>query len=547
MPEILWNRYEWQENRNNESISVFDDNKYQKELQSFYMRNQDNSEIIQSLKSFLNHQEQEKLDLREKLESLVLKETREELDKQAMINEAKIMLYEKLWIDNNLNNNSSFENFSKWIVDELILNNYDLAIQVWETNWKIILDWLSQLVSWDWLKQIAEAIWESFWSLLTWDAYEKWKAVAELWLIWSWVWVWVYVWKKTVKLWMKQISKLRINKERLVQSLEVKNVVWETSWKVDEIVPKKVFDFESKLVDNLPEEQLKELQKLKDKEVLDNRLNLKDFDNLSVDEKLKNLWIPKEFYYLINESWLWWKWFDVIKRYRALQYRDELLWKQHINFSSMIDKAIEKIPNLDRTEAMLIFAFTDKFMFWNINWVLRWTEKLTIAQKKLLKKLDEWLEKMPDLEWKHIIRWDSHHSWVSENEVKIWDKVATNVEISELIKQWKIKWLKKWDNILLDWYTFVSDNIDDIFIWKHFADNDTLVIIKWDNWWIKDISSLSLYKNFWDYFPWNWSTEIEWVIQRWSTLEFENSRILEKAKFNNWKFEKKVLVVRVKK
>ncbi|PIE84957.1 hypothetical protein CSA08_04520 [Candidatus Gracilibacteria bacterium] len=547
MPEILGNRYEGQENRNNESISVFDDNKYQKELQSFYMRNQDNSEIIQSLKSFLNHQEQEKLDLREKLESLVLKETREELDKQAMINEAKIMLYEKLGIDNNLNNNSSFENFSKGIVDELILNNYDLAIQVWETNGKIILDGLSQLVSWDGLKQIAEAIGESFWSLLTGDAYEKGKAVAELGLIGSGVGVGVYVGKKTVKLGMKQISKLRINKERLVQSLEVKNVVGETSGKVDEIVPKKVFDFESKLVDNLPEEQLKELQKLKDKEVLDNRLNLKDFDNLSVDEKLKNLGIPKEFYYLINESGLGGKGFDVIKRYRALQYRDELLGKQHINFSSMIDKAIEKIPNLDRTEAMLIFAFTDKFMFGNINGVLRGTEKLTIAQKKLLKKLDEGLEKMPDLEGKHIIRGDSHHSWVSENEVKIGDKVATNVEISELIKQGKIKGLKKGDNILLDGYTFVSDNIDDIFIGKHFADNDTLVIIKGDNGGIKDISSLSLYKNFGDYFPGNGSTEIEGVIQRGSTLEFENSRILEKAKFNNGKFEKKVLVVRVKK
>jgi hypothetical protein len=33
----------------------------------------------------------------------------------------------------------------------------------------------------------------------------------------------------------------------------------------------------------------------------------------------------------------------------------------------MIDKVIKKIPNLDRTEAMLIFASTDKFLFQNIN------------------------------------------------------------------------------------------------------------------------------------------------------------------------------------
>jgi hypothetical protein len=171
---------------------------------------------------------------------------------------------------------------------------------------------------------------------------------------------------------------------------------------------------------------------------------------------------------------LWWEWFDVIKRYRALQYRDELLWKEHIDFNSMIDEAIKKTPNLDRTEAMLIFAFTDKFLFWNINWVLRWSEKLTVAQEKLLRKLDEWLEKMPDLEWKHIIRWDSHYSWISKNEIiRDWN-ILNNVEIKELINDWDTIWLIKWDNISLDAYTFVSNNKNDIFIWKDFSKNYTI-------------------------------------------------------------------------
>lgn len=463
-----------------------------------------------------------------------------------MINEAKTMLYEKLWIDDNQNNNSSFENFEKWIVDELMLNNYDLAIQAWETNWKIILDWLSQLASWEWLKQVTEAIWENFWSLLTWNAYEKWKSVAELWLIWSWVGTGIYVWKKTLKLWMKQISKLRVNKERLVQSPEIKTAVWETNSKVSEIIPKKEFDFESKLADNLPEEQLKELKKLKNKEFLDNRLDLKDFDNLSVDEKLKSLWIPKEFYDLINESWLWWKWFDVIKRYRALQYRDELLWKEYIDFNSMIDKVISKTPSLDRTEAMLIFAFTDKFMFQNINSLLRWDKKITKVQEKLLNKLDEWIVKMPDLEWKHIIRWDSHYSWISKNEIiRDWN-ILNNVKIKELINDWGTIWLIKWDNISLDAYTFVSNNKNDIFIWKDFSKNDTLIIIKWTEWVVKDISSLSMHKNFWERLL-ERNTDFEWIIKRWTDLEFIDSRIIKNAKLNDWEFIKKILIVRVKK
>ncbi len=85
-------------------------------------------------------QYKEQQNLKEQKEKNILEATRESLDKEAMINEAKTMLYEKLWINDNLNNNNIFQNFEKWIVDALILDNYDLAIQIWETNWKIIID-----------------------------------------------------------------------------------------------------------------------------------------------------------------------------------------------------------------------------------------------------------------------------------------------------------------------------------------------------------------------------------------------------------------------
>ena len=57
----------------------------------------------------------------ESLESLVQSETKEELDKEALINEAKITIYEILWINDNIEFNSSFENFTKWFVDELVI------------------------------------------------------------------------------------------------------------------------------------------------------------------------------------------------------------------------------------------------------------------------------------------------------------------------------------------------------------------------------------------------------------------------------------------
>lgn len=165
-----------------------------------------------------------------------------------MINEAKTMLYEKMWISDNLWDNNWWENFWKWLVDTLILDNYDLAIQIWETNWKVIIDWIRQLFSsWDNIKKLAESLWESVIWLFSWDWYKTWKSVAELWLIWNWVWAGVMIWKKSFKLWMKQISKLRKPSERVVESADTKKVIWLVNDKVNEIVPKQEVNVEGLL------------------------------------------------------------------------------------------------------------------------------------------------------------------------------------------------------------------------------------------------------------------------------------------------------------
>jgi len=196
-----------------------------------------------------------------------------------MINEAKTMLYEKLWINDNQNNNSSLENFTKWVIDWWIIDNYDLAIQVYETNGKIILDWLEQLLSWEWLKNLANAIWEDIWTLFTWNAYEKWKVSAEvvLALLTAWAWLTINVAKKWVKLWIKELSKLRVNKERLIESSEIKSVINETNSKINEIVPKKEADLDE--------------------------IAQKSFDIERQVKWLEELWIPESFSRDLLESW----------------------------------------------------------------------------------------------------------------------------------------------------------------------------------------------------------------------------------------------------
>lgn len=562
--------------------------------------------------------------LRDSIESDTLKETHELLDKEALINEAKTQIYELCWISESLWDNSAFENFSKWFIDELLIWNYDMAIEVINTKWKIIIDALKQLATWEWLKNMAKSLWESIWDLFAGNAYEKWKSVSELWLLTTWVWLSASLWKKWLKLWMKQISKLRVNKETLVQSVDMKDVVWKTKWEIERIVPPKQFDFEKMLIEDIAKlwdldrvevwsfylkreltlvqqkaiidahnvwknrswawinnynhweisQKTKILQEawfskeerrillekwvcwkeiditVLDAEFVNNRLDLSDFENLSVTEKLDVLWIPKEFYDLVNNSWFIQEWFDIIERYKKLQYWDKFLRKKKpIDYQGMINESLGELSKygIDKTDAMLLFASTDKYLFDNINWALRWTKKLTEGQIAFLNRFDKALQKMPDLEWRHIIRGDSHYSWITQESVLIDWRRATNLEISELVKTGKVEGLKQWDKILLEAYTYVANQKDDIFLWANFPDKDTLVIVTWSNWWIKDISALSMYKYFWDKLPWWWNTNTEWIIQRWAEVEFIDSRVLSNATFNDGTYNRKILVVRVKK
>jgi hypothetical protein len=387
------------------------------------------------------------------------------------------MLYEKLGIDDNIKNNSSFENFEKWIVDTLVLDNYDLAIQVYETNWKIILDWLSQLASWEWLKQIANAIWESVWKIWDWNAYEKWKAVADLWLIWTWIWATAYIWKKTVKFWMKQASKFRRKVENTVSNPDTKKIIWDVNTKVNEIVPKKELDFEN--------------------------LAKKNIDIKRQIDWLKELGIPESFSRDMLESWILsplphLEKFDLLKRY-------DFFDKKWINYEKMILNSIEIVKEktwntLTKKDALLIFSYTDYFLYWKLNSFMRWDKKLIDsmtkqnieATKRITIDLEKALEKMPDLKpWKDwfILRWD---------EIKYW--------------KWDI-----WDSVLLKSLSSVSDNKKDSFIWKN--GKDTAIYIIWKKWRIKNISSLAIAVNFWDKLKVIEKTNNEWVILTNSILE----------------------------
>ncbi|MDD3794190.1 MAG: hypothetical protein PHI37_05225 [Candidatus Gracilibacteria bacterium] len=549
-------------------------------------------QLLKEIKQLLEKQDIERKDLIQELKQRESLETRENVDKEALIQEAKTMIYEKLGINENQAKNSKIENFLKGIVDELVIGNYELAIEIYNTNGAVIIDSLKQLASWEGLKKMAESLGETIWNLFDGNAYEKGKSVAQLGLIGTGVGLGVSLGKKGLRLGMKEIARLRphTSKESVIVSPEIRGVVKETGKKIDEIVPKKQLDFSKMLVEDIaklgdkerleagsfylkgkkftPEqekaileahnvgkdrkgagiynytneeikqkaeilkqagfslderrillekgicgnesiysignrlkpEQRKKLEKhgkeLKEQEFYNRRLDLSEFEKLSVPEKLESLGIPKDFYDLLNESGVLSPNFDIIERYKKLKYGDTFLKnKIPIDYEGMINTALSKHPNLTRSEAFLVFAYTDNFLFDNLNTRLRKSgyETLSSGEKKLVDTLNGILLKMPQLEGKFIVRGDSWKGWITPNQNL--PKIP-NLDISKLIDEGKIVGYRTGDTINLHSFTSVSNNLEDIFIGRNHPSKDTLVIVNGERLRIRDISDLAMFTNF---------------------------------------------------
>lgn len=145
--------------------------------------------------------------LREQAENEIKQTTKEALEKEAFIDTMRIWVYKMLWIESNQEKNGAIDNFTKGIVDELIIWNYEFAVLIWETKWQVLLDALKQLMTLEWIQAVLKWIWASIWDLFTWNAYEKWKSVAELWLLFMWVW-WAYKGTKMFAKWLKKSGKV---------------------------------------------------------------------------------------------------------------------------------------------------------------------------------------------------------------------------------------------------------------------------------------------------------------------------------------------------
>lgn len=458
MAEIFWNHNEhinWIDVKGDKVPDGFNENQIKDKAKQYvenrikeWISQKDYDKLLKEIRQLLERQDVERFDLIKELKQKEIWEIKEDVDKEALIQESKTMIYEILWINEKQEKNSKLENFLKWAVDELVIWNYELAIDIWNSNGKVIIDSLKQLASWEWIKKVAESLWETVWNLFDGNAYEKWKSAAQLWFLTTAAWLWFAVWRKWVRAGIKEVTKLRPHKENIVTSPEVKWAVKDTSKKVEEIVPK---------------------QEVKTAETS------KRIDQERQIKWLEQLWLPESFSRDMLESWLMnekFLWGDLLRRFEDLH-------KKWIDYNKMIDKAIEHTPSLTRKEALLIFSYTDEVIYRKLNAFMRWDKEVLAsltpqnieATRRIIQQMEHALEKMPNLKpWEDwfILRWDKSKYW-----------------------NWKI-----WDEIELDSFTSVSNNRQDIFLWEPF-NNDAQVSIIWKEWRIKDISKLSIAVNFW--------------------------------------------------
>lgn len=108
----------------------------------------------------------------------------ETLSKDLDIARIQWSIYESLGIDKNTDTNNAIKKFWKGVIDGLLVGNGEVIMMIkneWLEKFISILE--EQLGSLEWWKKIAEALGTSVWELFAGDAYERWKSLAELWLI----------------------------------------------------------------------------------------------------------------------------------------------------------------------------------------------------------------------------------------------------------------------------------------------------------------------------------------------------------------------------
>ncbi len=123
-----------------------------------WISREDLVQLLADIRTLLQRQDIEKISLHERLKQRVISETKELLSIENFIQETKILLYEKLWINVDLGKNSDIQKFIKWFVDGLILKNIEIVKEIVEWWIDSFVNTLKELLTVTWIMEIIRSL-----------------------------------------------------------------------------------------------------------------------------------------------------------------------------------------------------------------------------------------------------------------------------------------------------------------------------------------------------------------------------------------------------
>jgi hypothetical protein len=262
------------------------------------------------------------------------------LSNEKLIQDTKLALYDKLWINFELAENTDIKKFIKWFVDWLIINNIEAVKQIIEMWIEKIVESLKELLSISGILEFLKSIKDEI-SNLT-DILQK---PYEWWVIIWWYGLWIF------GKWLKWFSFLK-----RAEKVEHKVPRTPELWALNDAVPWKV-----------PYLKMFEVSKYEIDMIWDKSRNLqailKDFD-------------PKDRFIVENLN------------KKANLWIEARLW----NINNMLDYAIAHPGNLKEFNDMVvekwIWEITKQIKFYSQKWILvnMWDNAVNIkkVQEKIL-------------------------------------------------------------------------------------------------------------------------------------------------------------------
>lgn len=344
------------------------------------------------------------------------------------IEEFKQGLYEKLWLNENLEQNTDIQKFEKWLVDWLLVENIEMLDSLLDSlldKWiDEVVTMIENLANWDVIVAIVKDVFYSFWDILNTfqNPYEWWLS---LWWLWLWV---IWKWMK----WLKIADKL-YSDSKYTHLEKHKDILWENPT-IDDIV----WEWTQALIIKHPTNESLVVKVAKEGKVDD------------ITQEFNN---HKLFYDTWEEWIINWDLSDKVRIPQIFEWKtDWYFLMEKIEWQSLYSKTlIERFENkLTKKDKDIIWTLSDK----QVRELLKDKYEATDWYLDMLIE-DYSVEHLADQLWTsynyrrtHWKIWDTplsdtldylRNKWVSHNDLHPWNIMLDNKWNIYIIDFWRIK------------------------------------------------------------------------------------------------------------